>query len=107
MIVVTAKLNTKDIENLEKFMKENKCKNKSSAIRECINIASSKIELNSLIYDIMFKLNTVVHNENTLKKLLEQFFANTGFVENYDIKKDRCLKDFYEKNNTYKNNFLG
>lgn len=107
MSVVTIKFNTTDIEKLEKFMKENQCKNKSSAIRECINIASSKIELKSLVYDITIKLNTVIHNENIIRKLLEQLFTNTGFVENYDIKKDTCLKDFYEKNNTYKNNFLG
>lgn len=107
MSVVTTKLSAKDSENLEKFMKENKCKNKSSAIRECINIASCKQELNTSIYDIITKLNKIIHNENILKKLLEQFFANNGFVENYDIKKDQCLKDFYENNNTYKNNFLG
>lgn len=107
MTVVTTKLYSKDIDKLEKFMKENKIKNKSSAIRECINIASSKVEFNDLIFDTTNKLNRIIHNENILKKLLEQFFANTGFVENYDVKKDNCLKDFYENNNTFKNNFLG
>ena len=46
-------------------------------------------------------------DETIIKKLLEQFFANTGFSINSNPKNDKTLQDFYEKNYSRKNNFLG
>lgn len=88
-------------------MKSNNIKNVSSAIRESLNRIYRITDNDEFIFEINTKLNRLVHNQFITKKLLEQFFVNEGFKDNLDLKSDSCLSDFYEKNNSYKNNFLG
>lgn len=100
------RLTDEEFKLLQQFMKENNIKTKSKAIKQCIRIASDKTEINAIIYDLLIKTNKLIHYNFILKKLVEQFFVNTGFAKNIDIETDDCLKEFYELNNIYKNKII-
>lgn len=107
MVMNSFKLSESDMKLLNDFMKDNNIKNKSLAIRECIKIATEKDDLKSFMFEQNNKSNRMLHNIFVIKKLLEQHFVNTGFAQNIELEKDECLKKFYDKYNSYKNNFLG
>lgn len=106
-VISSVNLKDEDIKLLEQFMKDNNIKNKSLAIRECIKVATKKEDINDFLFEQNNKMNRIIHNVYLIKKLLEQFFVNTGFAKNIDLESDDCLNEFYEKNNSFKNNFLG
>ena len=99
------KLGERDLFLLDTFMKNNKIKNQSEAIRKCIEIAANESNFDDSIFDINSKLNKLIHNQFLTRKLLEKFFVN--FCDkNYDVKKSECLKEVYERYNKYSDYFL-
>lgn len=107
MIVNSFKLSEKDVLLLEEFMNDNNIKNKSAAIRQCIKIAIENKNLEDFLFEQDKKMNRLLHNVFMTKKLVEQFFVNTGFAENINLSSDFCLKEFYKINDSYKKDFLG
>ncbi len=90
-------------ELLNIYMKENKIKKRSVAIKDCIKKVMFNYEKEESNFEISEKLNRILYRQNLNKKLLEQIFANMGFPINEDPDKDELLKNFYEKhNNIYK-----
>lgn len=98
-------LNSRDEELLNEYMKEHKIKFKSTAIKKCIEDASTKNEFKLVLSDIDKKLNRLLHRENIDRKLLEQLFSNMGFPINEKISDDNCLKEFYKVNDNYSGRF--
>ena len=77
---------SEDLEKkLNEYMKQNKIKKRSVAIKECL-----------------CKIIQKEDRESLSRKLLEQFFANMGFQVNEPTDKDELLKAFYEKNNNFR-----
>ncbi len=103
----SVRLSPKELEILNNFMKKNNIKNKSQAIRVCIRNTIENHEMNNSINDINIKLNRLIHNQFMTKKLLEQLYVNMGFKNNFETDDSKILQEFYEKNNNYRNNFLG
>lgn len=101
------RLNTKDKTLLIKYMEKHNIKNKSEAIRECIRISATKQEIDNYLFDIDNKINRLIFNQTLIKKLLEQLFVNMGFKKNIDVNESETLEDFKEKNNKFRNSFLG
>ena len=81
---------------LKNYMKENKIKSKAEAIRKCLKTAVNMESKYDMLKDMDRKLNRIIYRENIQKKLLEQFFANMVFRENYDVKTDESLNKFYQ-----------
>ena len=105
-MICSFNLKEKDLDLLDRYIKENNIKNKSVAISECINKTCNKTDLTDLFFDIDSKLNRLVHNVFLIRKLQEQFFANTRFRLNFNTKEDKCLNEFLDSNDRYHNNFL-
>lgn len=82
-------------------MKEHKIKLRSVAIKDCINKATNKEDINNFYSELDKKLNRILYRQNMNKKLLEQFFVNMGFPVNEKIENDLSLKQFYQNNNNY------
>ena len=101
------RFNEKDLDMLNKFMKENNIKNSTEAIRECIKRSVNKNDNDIVLFDINLKINRLIHNQYLIKKLLEQLFTNMRFSKNFEIESNNNLKDFYSQFDKYKNNFLG
>ena len=91
---------------LTDFMKKNKIKNKSDAVRKCIKEASKLNSIEGLLLDINNKLNRIIYRENIQKKLLEQFYANMEFPVDQDVKTEAGLVRFYQNNNFYLNKIM-
>lgn len=106
MKAMCLKLEKNDYELLDKIIKKNKYKNKSDAIRECIRRCADKSNFSDHTYEINSKLNRLNHNIFLIRKLQEQFFVNMEFEENLDIKSDKSLKEFLNKNNPYSNSLM-
>lgn len=86
---------------LNQYMKENKIKLRSVAIKNCILKATDKETLESFNLELDKKLNRILYRQNMNKKLLEQLFVNMGFPVNEKIDEDLSLKKFYQDNNNY------
>ena len=94
---------SEDLEKkLNEYMKQNKIKKRSVAIKECLCKIIQKEDYDSSIYEVNDKLNRILYRESLSRKLLEQFFANMGFQINEPTDKDELLKAFYEKNNNFR-----
>ncbi|MGN0973922.1 MAG: hypothetical protein ACI4OT_04200 [Bacilli bacterium] len=91
---------------LTDFMKKNKIKNKSDAVRKCIKEAAKLNSIEGLLLDINNKLNRIIYRENIQKKLLEQFYANMEFPVDQDVKTEAGLVRFYQNNNFYLNKIM-
>ena len=78
------------------------CEIKTKAVQECIRLITSSNDYVSTVNEIESKLRTILHRQNVQKKLLNQIYANHGFPDNEDVKKDKYLKEFYEDNFDYK-----
>lgn len=87
---------------LDDYMKRNKIKLRSVAIKECINKISNQEAIDSIMTELDKKYNRILYRINLNKKLLEQIFVNTGFQINETIDDDKLLKEFYETNNKYR-----
>lgn len=107
MVISSVRLDDKDEKLLNKYMEENHIKKRSDAIRECIRYCVDKNDLKDIINDINTKTNKLIRNQFLIKKLLEQDFVNGVYGKNKDVESDECLKDFYERYHSYKDNFLG
>lgn len=83
-------------------MKENKIKNKTSAIRECIRKSVQEQNLQDFIFDINNKINRLNRNQFLVKKLLEQIYVNLNFKQNLDVNSNVGLNEFNEKFDSYK-----
>lgn len=99
-------LNEKESILLLDYMKENKIKSKAEAIRKCIRATVNLESKEDLLLDINNKLNRIVYRENIQKKLLEQFYANMEFPVDKDVKTEKGLQRFYEKNNFYSSKIM-
>ena len=86
---------------LETYMKENKIKMKSVAIKDCIFKTIFNQDYDNSLTQLSQKLNRILYRQNINKKLIEQIFCNMGFPLNEKIEDDNLLKEFYE-NNTQK-----
>lgn len=106
-MIFSVRFSDEEYMSLQNFMNENNINNKSKAFRKALEIANKEQDNNSFLKNVDDKLNRIIYNEIIIKKLLEQFFANTGFSINLNPKNDKTLQDFYEKNYSRKNNFLG
>ncbi len=106
-MIFSVRFSDEEYMSLQNFMNENNINNKSKAFRKALEIANKEQDNNSFLKNVDDKLNRIIYNETIIKKLLEQFFANTGFSINSNPKNDKTLQDFYEKNYSRKNNFLG
>lgn len=82
------------------YMKNNKIKLRSVAIKKCIDDATSKEDNYAILFEIERKLNTILYRQNLNRKILEQLFCNMGFAINQDIKKDSQLQKIYDENNS-------
>ena len=107
MLKCSVRLNDHDEIKLKKYMEVHDIKNVSEAIRKCIDFSSDRVDITLSLHELESKINRLISVANFTKKLLEQFYANTGFSINSDPKDDETLKDFYEKNYSRGNNFLG
>ena len=97
---------SEDLEKkLDQYMKENKFKKKSVAIKDCICRAILNDESRDLIYEISQKLNRILYRQNINKKLLEQIYVNFGFPINENIDSNNLLKEFYHDHNQYAGKF--
>ena len=83
-------------------MNRNKINSRSQAIKNCILKVAEIDDLKNTVSDMDKKLNRMLHRININKKLIEQNFANHGFVVNENVETDPLLNSFYEKNNNYK-----
>lgn len=99
--IFSIRLDDKEQKKLLNFMKENNIKTKSKGIKKCLEIATNQEENLYLIRDIWNKVSNILYKENANKKLIEQLFVNMGFAKNMEIKSDKCLDDFYEKNRSH------
>ncbi len=99
-------LNEKESILLLDYMKENKIKSKAEAIRKCIRETVNLESKEDLLLDINNKLNRILYRENIQKKLLEQFYANMEFPVDKDVKTEKGLQRFYEKNGFYKSKIM-
>ena len=99
-------LNEKESILLSDYMKENKIKTRTEAIRKCLKTTISIEAKYDMLKDIDSKLNRIIYRENIQKKLLEQFYANMVFKKNYDVKTDESLIKFYQENNIYNNKIM-
>ena len=102
MVRFSITLNDELEEKFKDFQKRNNIKGKTKAIQECIRLITSSNDYVSTINEIESKLRTIIYWQNIQKKLLNQIYANHGFPENEDVKKDKYLKEFYEDNFDYK-----
>lgn len=106
MKTFTIRLSNDEEKILSKLMRDTSIKTKSEAIRKCIRTSSETTRENDLLLDIDLKLNKILHSTTFSKNLLQQFFVNTGFATNIDLKKDHCLNEFYDQNYNYKDYFM-
>lgn len=86
-------------EKLHCYMKENKIKKRSVAIKQCIEEATSKETTKSFIIELDKKLNRILYRQNLNRKILEQLFTNMDFGTNMDVETDLLLKKIYDDNN--------
>ena len=106
MKVCTVRLTNNEEYILDKYMSKNNIKTKSEAIRKCIRCFDEQTYEIDMLHELNYKLNRIMSEETLIRNILEQLFANYGFMVNEDIKKDECLKEFYERNNKYSNKIL-
>ena len=106
-MIFSVRFSDEEYMSLQNFMNENNINNKSKAFRKALEIANKEQDNNSFLKNVDDKLNRIIYNEIIIEKLLEQFFATTGFSINSNPRNDKTLQDFYEKNYSRKNNFLG
>lgn len=99
-------LNEKKSVLLKNYMKENKIKSKTEAIRKCLKTTVNMESKYDMLKDMDSKLNRIIYRENIQKKLLEQFYANMVFRKNYDVKTDESLNKFYQDNDYYSNKIM-
>lgn len=90
---------------IKEYMKDKGISMKSTAIKQCLKLVLYDSEYKKNIFEINEKLNRILYRQNLNKKLLEQLFVNFGFPENYEVSKDKLLKEVYERNNSYKGRF--
>lgn len=88
------------------YMKENKIKTRTEAIRKCLKTTISIEAKYDMLKDIDSKLNKIIYRENIQKKLLEQFYAKMVYKKSYDVKEDENLNKFYQENNIYINKIM-
>ena len=96
------RFNEKEYQMLMNIMEKYKIKTKGQAIKKCIEFMTNYDNNNDMLLEMNDKLNRIIYRDTLTKKLLEQFFSNMGFVENVDTENDKCLYDFYSKNDRYK-----
>jgi len=104
MIKCSTILDFETLIQLEKFMKINKIKSKSKAIKMCIGLATEN-DCSKNFDEIFSILKKITTTTNKSKRLIDQMFANINFSKNEDPEQDIYLKEFYE--NYYKKvNFM-
>lgn len=86
-------------EKLLHYMKDNKIKLRSVAIKKCIEVATDKESDKSFMIEIDKKLNRILYRQNLNRKILEQLFTNMGFGVNLNVENDSLLKKIYDDNN--------
>lgn len=104
--ICSIKFDELDLKHLDTIMKKFNLKNRSQAVRKCIDIVMFQDSSTDKMEDIDSKLNRLLYRENITKKLLAQFFVNMGFHKNLPLENDRCYQDFLDANDKYRDNFL-
>ena len=87
------------------YMKQNEITMKSVAIKICVEQFLTDDWMKQQTFEINEKLNRILYRQNINKKVLEQLFVNFGFPVNYEVAKDKLLKEVYERNNSYKGRY--
>lgn len=105
-MINSIRLTEDEIEIVKIIMRDNNLKSKRAAIKKCIHYYFNDNNKTVLLMDINSKLNRIIYRDTLTKKLLEQFFANMGFQVNENVQNDKCLDEFYKKNNKYQDNFV-
>ena len=104
---VSTTLNNNIFKLLNQYMKRNEIENRSKALADLITKALLNEEYLFKTKEIDTKLNRILFHENMTKKILDQMYVNFGFPKNQDVKKNKLLGEFDEKNNYYEGrNFL-
>lgn len=87
-------------EKLYRYMKDNKIKLRSVAIKKCIEYATDKETNKGFMLELDNKLNRILYRQNLNKKVLDQLFVNMGFGTNVNIETDLLLQKIYDDNNS-------
>ena len=90
---------------LSEYMQKIGINTKSAAIKNCLEWTLFSDERDNSLFEINEKLNRILYRQNINKKVLEQLFVNFGFPVNYEVAKDKLLKEVYERNNSYKGRY--